>query len=174
MTNSDWTRYRLQRQIFSIGEDFWIENDRGESIYKVDGKALSLRNKFVLQNAAGSELLSVQTRLLALQPTMEIQRGGQLYSTITKSVFTFLHQRYAIRVEGGPTYETEGDVTNHDYEVRLNEQQVAQISRQWFSFRDSYGIAVAPGIDAALMLVAAVCIDEISERERQRMRQIRH
>jgi hypothetical protein len=29
-------------------------------------------------------------------------------------------------------------------------------------------VAVAPDVDQALMLAAAVCIDEISERERER------
>jgi len=39
----NWSRYKLQRKLFSIGEDFWIENEQGEQIYKVDGKAFSLR-----------------------------------------------------------------------------------------------------------------------------------
>jgi hypothetical protein len=37
MAEGTWTHYKLQRQIFSIGEDFWIENDRGEQLFKVDG-----------------------------------------------------------------------------------------------------------------------------------------
>jgi uncharacterized protein YxjI len=45
---------------------------------------------------------------------------------------------------------------------------VAQISRQWFLIRDAYGIAIAPGQDEGFLLAAAVCIDEISERERER------
>jgi len=51
--------------------------------------------------------------------------------------------------------------------VQANGAQVAQISRQWFSIRDAYGIAIAPGQDEPLLLAAAVCIDEISERERE-------
>jgi uncharacterized protein YxjI len=34
MAVDSWTRYQLRRQLFSIGEDFWIENDRGEAVYK--------------------------------------------------------------------------------------------------------------------------------------------
>ena len=48
MTDESWTRYKLQRKLFSIGEDFWIENDRGEPVYKVDGKVLRIRETFVL------------------------------------------------------------------------------------------------------------------------------
>jgi uncharacterized protein YxjI len=76
-------------------------------------------------------------------------------------------ESYTIEVEGGPTYEAQGDVTNHEYEVMGNGAQVAQISRQWFSIRDAYGVAVAPEMDQALILAAAVCIDEISERQRE-------
>jgi uncharacterized protein YxjI len=163
-----WTRYKLQRKLFAIGEDFWIENDRGEPVFKVDGKALSMRNRFLLEDQAGAELLSVETKLIAIKPTMKIERQGRAYATVTKALFTLLHQHYSIEVEGGPTYETDGDITNHEYEVRNNGQPVAQISRQWFSMRDAYGVAIAPGLDQVLMLAAAVCIDEISERERER------
>jgi uncharacterized protein YxjI len=43
---------------------------------------------------------------------------------------------------------------------------VAQISREWFSVTDTYGVAVAPGNDDVLMLAAAICIDELSEEKR--------
>jgi uncharacterized protein YxjI len=168
MSNGEWTRYKLQRKLFAIGEDFWIENDKGEAVFKVDGKALSIRKKFIFEDQGGAELLSVEAKLVTIQPTMKIERQGRLYATVTKALFTLLHQHYRIQVEGGPTYEAEGDITNHEYEVRNNGEPVAQISRQWFSVRDAYGVALAPELDQALMLAAAVCIDEISERQRER------
>ncbi len=170
MATQAWTRYKLQRKLFAIGEDFWIENDRGEAVFKVDGKALSLRHTFLVEDQAGTELLSVESKLIALQPTMKIERQGQLYATVTKALFTVFHQHFTIQVEGGPAYEAQGDITNHEYEVVGNGSPVAQISRQWFSIRDAYGVAVAPELDQALILAAAVCIDEITEREREHNR----
>ncbi len=165
-----WSRYLLQEKIFSIGTDFWIENERGEQVYKVDGKAFSLRNAFVLQDASGNEILSGESKLLSFVPTVNLERGGQPYASISKRPFTFLHPTYDIAVAGGPTYEADGDITNHEYGVSGPAGQVAQISRAWFSIRDSYGVAVAPGADVPLLLAAAVCIEEISERERERNR----
>jgi uncharacterized protein YxjI len=170
MATQAWTRYKLQRKLFAIGEDFWIENDRGDAVFKVDGKALSIRQKFLVEDQGGAELLSVEAKLIALKPTMKIERHGQLYATVTKALFTLFHQHYTIQVEGGSTYEAQGDITNHEYEVMGNGAPVAQISRQWFSIRDAYGVAVAPELDQALIVAAAVCIDEISERERERNR----
>ena len=36
---SGWTRYRMQEKPFAIGDDFWVETDAGERVFKVNGKA---------------------------------------------------------------------------------------------------------------------------------------
>lgn len=164
----NWSRFKLQRKLFSIGEDFWIENEQGEQIYKVDGKAFSLRETFLLEDTNGAELLTIESKLLAVRPTMKILREGKLYATVTKKLLTFLHQHYTIQVEGGVTYEAEGNITSHEYEVTSNGGAVAHISKDWFSVADSYGVAIGPGQDPALLLAAAICIDEIAESQRER------
>jgi len=161
----NWRRYRLQRKLFSIGEDFWIENEQGERVYKVDGKAFSLRETFVIQDSNEAELLTIESKLLAVRPTMKILREGKLYATVTKKLLTFLHQHYTIQVEGGATYEAEGNITSHEYEVKSGGAAVAHISKDWFSIQDSYGVAVAPDQDAVFILAAAICIDEIAEEQ---------
>ena len=163
----NWSRFKLQRKLFSIGEDFWIENEQGEQIYKVDGKAFSLRETFLLEDPSGTELLTIESNLLAVRPTMKILREGKLYATVTKKLLTFLHQHYTIQVEGGATYEAEGNITSHEYEVKSNGAAVAHISKDWFSVADSYGVAIGPGQDPALLLAAAICIDEIAEEQRE-------
>ena len=42
MTEGSWTTYQLRRKLFSIGEDYWIENDQGQRVFKVDGKVLRI------------------------------------------------------------------------------------------------------------------------------------
>jgi len=163
-----WTRYQLRRQMFSIGEDFWIENDRGEPTYRVDGKVLRIRETFVLEDRNGAELATIEAKLIALQPTMNIERGGQVYATVRKALFTLFRQHFSIEVHGGPVMQAQGDILNHEYEIESSGQVVATISKRWFTIRETYGIAIAPGQDEVLLLAAAVCIDEMSERNRDR------
>ncbi|MBO0685682.1 MAG: LURP-one-related family protein [Candidatus Dormibacteraeota bacterium] len=160
-----WTRYQLHRKLFSIGEDFWIEDEHGDRVFRVDGKVLSIHGRFVIEDLNGSELATIGTKLVALRPTMRIERHGELYATVKKALFTLLRQHYTIQVEDGEELEAEGSITNHEYEIRANGRVVAEISKRWFSLRDTYGVAVGPGQDAVLLLAAAVCIDEMSERE---------
>jgi uncharacterized protein YxjI len=119
--SDNWSRYRLQRKLFSIGEDFWIENEQGEQVYKVDGKAFSLRETFVLEDPNGSELLTIESKLLAVRPTMKILRDDKLVATVTKKLLTFLHQHYTIQVEGGD--HLRGGGQHHQPRVRDHEQR---------------------------------------------------
>ena len=37
------TRYQMRQRMLSIGDDYEIENERGERVFKLDGKALRIR-----------------------------------------------------------------------------------------------------------------------------------
>ncbi len=36
-------RYKIRQKLISIGDDFWIEDHKGQKVFKVDGKALRIR-----------------------------------------------------------------------------------------------------------------------------------
>jgi uncharacterized protein YxjI len=106
MAVDNWTRYQLKEKLFSIGEDFWIENERGESVYRVDGKALTVRETFMLEDGNGAERANIHTKLLAFMPTMNIDRGDQTrngeqpVATISRQWFS-LHQSYGTAIAPG-------------------------------------------------------------------------
>jgi uncharacterized protein YxjI len=37
------TRSMMREKLFAIGDDYWIETDGGERVFKVNGKALRMR-----------------------------------------------------------------------------------------------------------------------------------
>ena len=45
--------------------------------------------------------------------------------------------------------------------------EVAQVSKRWFSWTDTYGIDVASGEHAVLLVASAVVIDQICHEERK-------
>jgi hypothetical protein len=60
-------RFLMREKLLWIGDDFWIENDRGERAYKVNGKALRVRKTFVMENASGEEVARIQERKLSIR-----------------------------------------------------------------------------------------------------------
>lgn len=47
-------RYQMRQKMAAIGDDFWNENDRGQQNFKVDGKALRVRQTLVFEDNHGS------------------------------------------------------------------------------------------------------------------------
>jgi uncharacterized protein YxjI len=73
-----------------------------------------------------------------------------------------LRDRFAIEVEHDDDLSSKGNIVDHEYEIERDGHKVAEISKRWFRIRDTYGIEIAPGQDAALILAATVCIDEMA------------
>ena len=78
------TRYLLREKLLTFGDDFWIENDRGERIFLVDDKVLRVRDTVVIKDAAGRELLRLHKRLLRARDTMAVERGGDKVRPCTR------------------------------------------------------------------------------------------
>jgi len=66
-------RYKMRQKVLAIGDDFWIENGRGEKVYKIDGKALRVRQTLIFEDRNGNELLKIQERMLRVKDSMEIE-----------------------------------------------------------------------------------------------------
>jgi uncharacterized protein YxjI len=152
----------MREKMLSIGDDFWIENGAGERIFKVNGKALRIRNTLVLEDLDGNELLEIQERRLTVRDTMAIEHDGDPVAKVHKALISPLRERFKVELASGGEYETKGNIVDHNYRFERDGQEVATVSKRWFRVRDAYGIHIEPGQDDALILAAAVCIDQMS------------
>ena len=155
-------RYRMQEKLFAIGDDFWIENEGGERVFKVNGKVLRVRDTLALESPNGQELYSIQEKMLHVRDTMEIERGGRKVATVKKALVTPLRDRFSIDVEGGEDLEAKGNIVDHEYKIERDGDEIAEVSRRWFRVRDTYGVEITPGQDDALILATVVCIDQMT------------
>jgi len=155
-------RYKMRQRLLSIGEDYTIEDERGEPVYKVDGKVLRIRETFVIEDRQGNEVATIREKKLALHDSMKILRGGDTIATIRKAWISPFRDKFNVDVEGGGDLVAQGNILDHEYEIRRGSQTVAHISKHWFTIRDTYGIETAPGEDDGLILALAVAIDEMA------------
>src|SRR5262245_846680 len=155
------TRYTMREKVFSIGDDSWIETESGERAFKVNGKALRIRETLVVESPSGEELFTIQEKKLSVRDKMEVERDGKTVATIKKALVSPLRDRYSIEVEDGADLTAKGNIVDHEYEFERDGDKVAEVSKRWFRMRDTYGIEVMPGQDDALILACTVCIDQM-------------
>jgi uncharacterized protein YxjI len=156
------TQYQMREKMFSVGDDYWIETNRGERVFKVDGKALRLRDTLVIEDPTGVEICTIQEKKLRVRDTMEIERQGDTLASVKKAMLTPLRERFSVDVHGGDDLDVHGNITDHEYTIERHGNDVAEVSKRWFRVRDTYGIEVAPGEDDALILAVAVCVDRMT------------
>jgi uncharacterized protein YxjI len=160
------THYLMRQRLLSIGGDYWIEDERGERIFKIDGKALRLRKTLVFEDASGEELLRIQERMLRVRDTMEIEdRQGRTVATVKKALISPLRDRWHVEVADGPDLEVKGNVVDHEYRLE-NGRTAGEVSKKWFRMADTYGVEVAPGQDPVLILAIAAVLDAMAHPDR--------
>jgi len=160
----DGERFQMREKLLSIGDDYWVENGRGERAYKVNGKALRVRKTFVLEDPSGDEVARIQERKLSIRDKIAIERHGDKVGTVHKALVG-IRDRFAIDMEHGADLKAHGNVVDHEYEIERDGDTIATVSKKWFRVRDSYGVDVAAGEDAALVLAITVAIDSLTSRD---------
>lgn len=154
--------YQMRQRMASIGDDFWIENEQGQKVYKVDGKALRLRQTLIFEDAQGRELAKIQERVLRVKDSMEVEGpNGQTVALVKKALITPLRDRFTVKVKNGPDLEVQGNILDHEYSIGEGRDKIAEVSKKWFRLRDTYGVEIEPGQDDAVILAVTVCIDEM-------------
>src|SRR5262245_7841810 len=145
--------YRMRQRLMSIGDDFWIESDRGERVYKVDGKALRLRKTLIFEDTSGRELAKVQQKVARIKATMEIEDpDGHTLATVKKALITPIRERWTVEIEDSPDLDVHGNIVDHEYTFTDGRTVVATVSKRWFRVADSYGVEIALGQNSVVIL----------------------
>ena len=154
-------RYLMKQKLFSLGGAFQIKNDQAQDVFRVEGKAFSFGHQLTFRDTSGNELALIRQKLLSWGPTFEIYRGGQLHAVVKKELFSFFKHVFTIDVPGPDDLVAEGDFWDLEFAFSRGERVVAVVSRQWFSWADTYGVDIVDGEDDVTILASAVVIDMV-------------
>jgi uncharacterized protein YxjI len=153
-------RFQMRERMLSIGDDYWIEDESGQRAFLVDGKALRVRDTWVLKDAGGNEVAEIKERKLSLRDKMSIDCRGRS-ATVTKRAIG-IRDHFKVEIDGAEDLKVHGNIVDHEYEIERDGDTIAEISKKWFRVRDTYGVAVNAGEDPALLLAVTVAVDAMS------------
>ena len=152
-------RYVMKRNAFSFGGDFTITNEAGGDVYWLRGQLWSLGKNYSFQDLAGNELARIEQKLLSLGATYNIYHQGELAAVVKEHLFTLFNHVFSIDVPGPDDLEAKGDFFDAEYTFTRRNQSVAEVSKRWFSWTDTYGVDIADDQDQVLILASALVIE---------------
>ena len=156
-------RYQMRQRLASIGDDFWIENEARQRVFKVDGKALRIRSTLIFEDPQGHELCKIQEKKLRVRDSMEIEdAAGHGSAMVKKALIAPMRERWTVKVGNSPDLDVQGNLLDHEYTIGEGRSKVAEISKKWFRVADAYGVDIEPGQNDVLILAVAAAIDEMA------------
>lgn len=157
----------IQEEFWALGDDFHILDERGNPVYRVDGKAFSWGDKLSFQDMRGRELAFISQQLLTFFPKYDIYRDGNLFAEMTKE-FSWFHKTFTLDIPGPNDYSINGSFWDHQYEFLREGRAVAQVTKAVWSWNHCYGVEIDEGEDDVSILCAAIVIDQVLHDERKR------
>ncbi|WP_371480217.1 LURP-one-related/scramblase family protein [Kitasatospora sp. NBC_00315] len=160
-------KYLIRERLFAIGDDYWIEDEDGRKAYLVDGKVLRLRDTFELKDSTGRVVAVIKEKAFTVRDAMKIENAdGHVIATVREKLFTPFRDKYLVELADGGELKIHGNLIGKDYRIENDHgDELARISRKWFRIRDTYGVEIADGADAGLLLAVAACVDHLVDEE---------
>jgi uncharacterized protein YxjI len=150
----------MRQRAVSIGDDYWIEDQHGTRVFKVNGKVARVRDTWALEDEHGDRVATIRERKLSIRDAITIDAGGR-EATVKKAVVG-IRDRFHVDVHGGDDLKVHGNIVDHEYEIERDGDTIARISKKWFRVRDTYGVEVDPVADVVLILAVTVAVDALA------------
>ena len=156
-------RYQMREKLVSFGDDFFIKNEAGQKVFKVDGKVLRVRDKLVFKDMQGNKVCQLQERMVTIKDTMAIEDGqGNEVARVKKALITPVRDRWTVKIRNAPDLDVQGNILDHEYEIKEGRRKIAQVSKKWFRVRDTYGVEIAPDQEDVIILAVTVALDQMA------------
>ena len=148
-------RMYFKQRLFSWFDSYDIYDEQGKVIYEVKGQ-LSWGHCLKIFDAYGSEVGTVEERVLTFLPKFNVYLGDRYLGCISKE-FSFFMPKYDIDYNG---WHIEGDFLEWDYQITDgNGGTVAVITKELFHMTDQYVIDVPDQSNALIALMFVLAID---------------
>lgn len=150
----------FKQRMFSWFDSYDIFDENNNTVFTVKGQ-LSWGHKLNVYDVTGAHVATLQQRIFTFLPKFDIYINDYHTGTISKE-FSFLSHRYNVDYMG---WHVDGNFLEWNYTITNSSgNYVASVSKELFTWTDTYSIDILNPADAlpALMLVLAIDAEKCS------------
>ena len=145
----------IKQKVFSIGEKFTIKDEQENDVYYVEGSFMKIPKTFEILNAMRDEIALITKKPFSFLPKFHVDVNGQEVLTIKKEL-SFFKARYTIDAAG---IEVQGNWWDMDFQILQQGEVVGQVTKEWFTWGDSYKVQILDEEMEAIVIAIVVAID---------------
>lgn len=145
----------IKQKVFSLSGKFTVKDQQEKDVYYVEGSFMQIPKTFSIMNTTRDEVALVTKKAFSFLPKFFVEVNGREVFTIKKE-FSFLKARYTI---DGADIEVQGNWWDMDFQVLQHGEVVGQVSKEWFTWGDSYKVQILNEEMETIMIALVVAID---------------
>jgi uncharacterized protein YxjI len=149
----------IKQKVFSLSEKFTVKDRQEKDIYYVEGSFMKIPKTFSIMNTSRDEIALITKKTFSFLPKFVVEVNGREVLTIKKEL-SFLKARYTIDAAG---VEVHGNWWDMDFQVLQNGEVVGKVSKEWFTWGDSYKVQIMDDKMEAIMIALVVTIDCVKD-----------
>lgn len=145
----------IKQKVFSLSGKFTVKDQQERDVYFVEGSFMQIPKTYSIRNTAKEQVALITKKIFSFLPKFFVEVNGQEVVTITKE-FSFFKARYTIDAAG---IEVEGNWWDMNFQVYEHGEVVGKVSKEWFTWGDSYKVQVLKEEMETIMIALVVAID---------------
>lgn len=145
----------IKQKVFSLSGKFTVKDQQENDVYYVEGSFMKVPKTFSIMNTARDEVALITKKVFSFLPKFFVDVNGQEVLTIKKE-FSFLKARYTIDAAG---IEVQGNWWDMDFQVLHHGEIVGEVSKEWFTWGDSYKVQIIDEELETIIIALVVAID---------------
>ena len=151
----------IKQKVFSLGGKFTVKDQQEKDVYYVEGSFMKIPKTFTIMNTARDEIALITKKTVSFLPKFFVKVNGREVLMIKKE-FSFFKARYTIDAAG---IEVNGNWWDMDFQVLQHGEVVGQVSKEWFTWGDSYKVQVLDEEMETIIIAIVIAIDCVKADE---------
>lgn len=145
----------IKQKVFSLSGKFTVKDQQERDVYFVEGSFLQIPKTFSIMNTGRDEVALITKKVFSFLPKFFVEVNGREVLTIKKEI-SFLKARYTIDAAG---IEVQGNWWDMNFQVYQHGEVVGKVSKEWFTWGDSYKVQVMKEEMETIMIALVIAID---------------
>lgn len=149
----------IKQEVFTLRDRFYVKDESGADKYYVEGEFLSFGKRLHVYDMNGMEVVYIEQQIWNLFPTYDVYVKGILKCRVCQKL-NWTKRVFEVQ---GLDWVIEGSFWLHDYQIVKGNSIIATISKEWFTWGDSYMMDISNHVnelDALAMILAVDCASE--------------
>ncbi|WP_449538245.1 LURP-one-related/scramblase family protein [Ferdinandcohnia sp. Marseille-Q9671] len=145
----------IKQKVFSLSGKFTVKDQEEKDVYYVEGSLMQVPKTFSIMNTNRDQVALITKKIFSFLPTFFVEVNGQEVVSIKKEL-SFFKARYTIGAAG---IQVHGNWWDMDFQVLQRGEVVGKVSKEWFTWGDSYKVQIMDERMEAIVIALVVAID---------------